>query len=173
MADIARDAEPPDLVQEIPLLVKAALTDERMVSLRLGHRVTAILDIFAAERGCTVEELVLVPEGNDAPLTDIVLVEADYPRRRRHHVHLRSRVKVTVFYQAGSHEREFMRYDTVEVILNWAIETFNIDPSMATEFDLVLHGQKAELPVNEHVGHLAEHTCDLALDLIRGHISNG
>lgn len=172
MAGIVQKTEPPEAVHKLPLLVKAGLIDERTVDLELGCRVTALLDVFAAERGCAVEELVLMREGDDAPLTEIVLVEADYPRRR-HHVHHRSAVKVTVFYQAGSLEWSFKRHNTVEDVLAWAIKAFNIDPSMATEFELALHGQTAELPASEHIGHVAGRTCDLALDLIRGHISNG
>jgi hypothetical protein len=49
--------------------------------------VTVILEIFAAERGCAVEELVLIRDGEDEPLSKIVLIDAGYPRNRRHHVH--------------------------------------------------------------------------------------
>ena len=173
MTDIVQEAEPPGTVHKIPLLVKAGLADERMVDLESGRSVTTILEIFAVERGCAVEELVIVREGEHAPLTEVVLVEVDYPRRRRHHVHHKSAVKVTVYYQASSYEREFKRYEAVEDVLTWAIKVFNIDRGMATEFELALHGQTTELPGSEHIGHVAGRACDLVLDLIRGHISNG
>jgi hypothetical protein len=172
MTDVVQESEPPGTVHKVPLLVKAGLADERTVDLETGRSVVTILEIFAAERGCAAEELVIVREGENAPLTEVVLVEADYPRRR-HHVHHKSAVKVTVYYQAGSHEREFKRHEAVEDVLTWAIRVFNIDPGMATEFELALHGQTAELPGSEHIGHVAGRACDLALDLIRGHISNG
>jgi hypothetical protein len=95
------------------------------------------------------------------------------PRHRRHHVHHRGEVKVTVYYQAEVHERDFKRHATVEDVLTWAIKAFNIDPSMATEFELARHGQTEELPGAEHVGHLAGHHHELALDLVRGNIANG
>jgi hypothetical protein len=173
MTDIVKEAEPPETVYKIPLLVKAGLADERTVELERGRSVTTILEIFAAERGCAVEELVILRESEDAPLTEVILLETDYPHRRRHHVHHKSTVKVTVYYQTAGHEREFKRHQTVEDVLTWAIKIFNIDPSMATEFELALHGQTAELPGCEHIGHVAGRACDLALDLIRGHISNG
>jgi hypothetical protein len=173
MTDIVHEADPPATIHKVQLLMKAGLAAEQMVDLERGQRVTAVLNIFAAERGCAVYELVVVREGDDAPLTEVILVEGDYPHHRRHHIHHKSAVKVTVSYQTGSHEREFKRHETVEEVLIWAIKVFNIDPGMATEFELALHGQKVELPPSEHVGHVAGRPCDVALDLIRGHISNG
>jgi hypothetical protein len=158
---------------DVEILVKADHADERTVNVTPGRSVTVILEIFAAERGCGVEELVLIREGEDEPLSAIVVIDADYPRHRRHHVHHLSAVKVKVFYQAGSHDREFRRYATVDDVLAWAIKAFNIDPSMATEFELTRHGGKEELPGPEHVGHLAGRHCELELDLVRGDIANG
>ncbi|MBR8190551.1 hypothetical protein KDW82_16035 [Burkholderia vietnamiensis] len=152
--------------------VKAGRSDERVIVLRRGESVTTILQVFSRERGCSIEELVLVREGEEEGLTEIV-VDAQYPYRRRHHVHHSSAVAVTVYYQAHELRHDFKRHATVEDVLAWAIRAFNIDPSMAVEFELVLHGQKEELPSTEHIGHLAEHHDNLALDLVRGDIANG
>jgi hypothetical protein len=163
----------PGIERDLEILVKAGHADERTVEVVSGHRVTAILEIFAAERGCGVEELVLIREGEHEPLAVTIVIDADYPRRRRHHVHHVSAVKVTVFYQAGSHDREFGRQATVDDVLAWTIKAFNIDPSMATEFELTRHGGKEELTGAEHIGHLAGCDHELALDLVRGDIANG
>jgi hypothetical protein len=159
--------------RDLEVLVKAGHADERTVEVVSGRQVTVILEMFAAERGCGVQELVIIREGEDEPLSATTVIDSDYPRRRRHHVHHVSAVKVTVFYQAGSHAREFRRQATVEDVLAWAIKAFNIDPSMATEFELTRHGGKEELPGAEHVGHLAGRDRELELDLVRGDIANG
>jgi hypothetical protein len=158
---------------KLALLVKAGHTDERTLQLEPGCKLTAVLEIFAAERGCKVEELVLLREGESEPLPVLVVIDAGYPSHRRHHVHHVGDVKVTVFYQADSHHREFKRHATVEDVLVWAVKVFGIDPSMATEFELARHGQKEELPGMEHIGHLAAHHHVLELDLVRGDIANG
>jgi len=153
--------------------VKTGLSEERIVTLHKGQSVMTILQIISAERGCAIEELVLVREGEDEQLIQAVLVDLEYPHRRRHHVHHAGQVAVTIYYQAGEHRREFKRHEAVEKVLAWGIEVFNIDPSMATEFELTRHGQKEELPLTEHVGHLAGRQHELALDLVRGDIANG
>ncbi|MEN8514959.1 hypothetical protein [Burkholderia sp. RS02] len=153
--------------------VKAGRSDERLMELRKGESITTILQVFSRERGCATEDLVLVREGEDGVLVEAVLVDAQYPHRRRHHVHHSGVVEVTVFYQAHEHRHEFKRHATVEDVLAWAIRAFSIDPSMAVEFELVLQGEKEELPTAEHIGHLAGHQDHLALDLVRGDIANG
>jgi hypothetical protein len=168
-----KDAEAPTIAHGIPVLMRTGLAEERIVELQTGVGVTAILAIVAAERGCLVEELVLVRESEDEPLTEVIRIEVDYPHHRRHHVHYAGLVEVTVYYQAGSHRRSFKRHKTVDDVLAWAVEAFDLDPSMATEFELALHGQTAELSPSEHIGHVAGRHCEVALDLVRGHISNG
>lgn len=80
---------------------------------------------------------------------------------------------MTVRYQAGAHQREFRRQAPLERVLDWAISKFAIDPAMAGEFELTRAGTTEELPLSEHVGHLAgKHDC-LELDLVRGDIANG
>lgn len=162
-----------DIVSKVPILMKVGPEQERTVEVELGSTVGILLDIVARERGCRIEELMVIREAEDEPLAATVLFDIDYPRHRRHHIHHRGEVKVTVYYQAGLHERDFKRQTTVEDVLIWAIDVFKIDPSMATEFELARHGQTEELPVTEHVGHLAGHHHALALDLVRGNIANG
>ncbi|WP_315731544.1 MULTISPECIES: hypothetical protein [unclassified Bradyrhizobium] len=156
---------------EIP--VKSGHMDERKVVLPPGARIVAVLELFAAEYGCSVAELALFREGDAEPISELIVVDAKYPHQRRHHVHRVHAVKVTVHYQGGSRHREFARRATVEQVLVWAIEIFGIDASMAAEFELARHGQKEELPGSEHIGHLTGRHDHLELDLVRGDIANG
>lgn len=146
---------------------------ERVIELKLGTSTSAILALFAVEHGCLVEELFLFRDGTEEPLAEVIIVDADYPHRHRHHVHFKGLVRVMVNYQAASHSREFKRNATVEDVLEWAIKEFKIDPNLAAEFDLTLHGTKEPLPLDEHIGHLAGRHDELACDLVRGDISNG
>lgn len=157
----------------IKIPVKTGHGEERVVELELGRSVTAILEIVATERGCRIDELILIREGHAEALTSVILIEADYPHKRRHHVHHAGDVAVTVDHQARQETRGFKRGATVEDVLTWAISVFPIDPGMASEFELARHGQKAELPGAEHIGHMAGVQRDLALDLVRGDIANG
>ena len=126
-----------------------------------------LLEVVARERNCQVEELILIREGEAEALSAIVLIEADYPHHRRHHVHHRGEVKVAVNYQAETRHRNFKRHATVEDVLVWAIKEFGIDPTMATEFELARHDQKEELPGGEHIGHLAGRRHEIEVDLLR------
>jgi len=160
---------------EVVLLVKTGLREERRVSLKHGDRIGAIVEVIARERDVTVEEMVIVCEGEVAELTLDSSVSPDYPHKRRHHVHHRSLVKVIVFYGAKEAAHEFKRRETVDEVFDWAValKEFGIDPAMQGEFVLVLHGQKDEVPGSEHIGHLAGHAKELKLDLVRGDIANG
>ena len=80
---------------------------------------------------------------------------------------------VSVNYQASQRSRVFKRFEAVKEVLIWAIDVFEIDASMATEFELARHDQKEELFGAEHIGHLAGKNCELELDLVRGDIANG
>lgn len=159
--------------KKLTVPVKLGISDERVIEIDVGRSAKIILEIVARERGCSIEELVLVREGEDGHITEDIIITADYPHHRRHHVHHVSEVRVTVFYQSGSHDRSFKRSATVEDVLMWAIDVFKIDASLATEMELVLHGKTDELSQSEHVGHLAGRHHELGLDLVRGDIANG
>lgn len=158
---------------KVGIPVKSGIGDEGIVEVERGSSVTAILGFIASERGCVPQELVLVREGAEQPLVSATVIDQDYPYKRRHHVHHLGEVTVTVFYQADQRCRVFKRFETVKDVLAWAIDVFNIDLSMATEFELTRHGQKEELRAHEHIGHLVGKDCELALNLVRGDIANG
>ena len=110
--------------------VKTGHEEERVVRLDLERQVTLILDIVAAERGCSVE-LVLVravtrsplhrDRGDRRGLSTLTVVTTSTPCRR---------VLVTVNYRRVE-TRSFKRGATVEPSAR-AIGVFKIDPSMAT-----------------------------------------
>jgi hypothetical protein len=160
---------------KVGLIVKTDLREVREVKLVEGARLGAVVEIIARERGVAVEELMIVREGEDAVLAVDLVIGPDYPYKRRHHVHHRSVVNVIVFYGAKQATRVSKRHDTVDEVLDWAVavKEFGIDSTMAAEFVLVLHGQKEELPGDEHIGHLAGREKELKLDLVRGDIANG
>ena len=179
MTDILEENEPVacgDASQaraKTAIRVKVDCDEARVLELEQGASATGILEVVAGERGCDIEELILVREGEDLLLVVDVPVDTGDPDKRPFHVHYRGEVKVTVFYQAGHDVHEFKRFEAVKDILAWAIEAFKIDSSLATELVLVRHGQKEELPEREHIGHLAGKDSELALDLVRGDIANG
>lgn len=163
-------AEP---AQAPTLILKTGPGDERHVAAPHGATVLTIVQIIAAEQDCAVEELIVIREGEALPLDLHLILDVDYPRHRRHHIHRKAEVTVEVFYNAGAKSHAFPRRTTVEQVLAWAIKAFGIDPAMATEFELALHDHKDELPGDEHLGHLVGHHTRLDLDLVRGAFVNG
>ena len=158
---------------KVAIPVKSGYAEERIVELELGSPVIEVLKVVAAEQGCRVEELVVVLDGESDPLKPAVVVDEKYPHGCRHHVHQLGEVTVSVNYQASRYSRDFKRFEAVKEVLIWAIDVFEIDASMATEFELARHDQKEELFGAEHIGHLAGKNCELELDLVRGDIANG
>jgi hypothetical protein len=155
------------------LPLKAEHGDERAIMVRHGVKLVTVIEVIALERGCGVEELVIIREGEALPIDIETNIGPDYPCHRRHHVHYKTEVEMEVFYNGDGKRKPFKRHATVEDVLAWSVATFGIDPAMATEFELALHGQTAELPGTEHVGHLAGRHMELALDLVRGAFVNG
>lgn len=142
------------------------------IDIQPGLLIEHVLKILATDHGLLIEDLYVVRDGEDEAADWAYPVHRD-GYHRRHHVHQRHPVDVTVRYQAGEHRCEFRRHAPLERVLDWAIRVFNIDPAMAGEFELTRAGSTEELPLNEHVGHLAgKHDC-LELDLVRGDIANG
>lgn len=155
------------------LILKTGPGDERHVAAPHGATVLTIIQIIAAEQGCAVEELIIIRDGEALPLDLHLVLDADYPRHRRHHVHRKAEVDVEVFYNADAKHHAFPRRTTIEQVLAWAIKAFGIDPVMATEFELALHDHKDELAGDEHLGHLVGHHTHLGVDLVRGAFVNG
>jgi hypothetical protein len=171
--EIKRGDGAADLPLKISVTVKTGHNEERIVEIEDGQPIGSILVAIAAERGWVVEELLLFRDGENEPVAGGTVIGHDYPHRHRHHVHHNREVEIIVYYQADNHRRKLKRFQTVEAVLDWAIPTFGIDPTMAPEFELARHGTKEELPLSEHLGHLAGHHDCLELDLIRSEMPNG
>ena len=99
---------------EVALLIKAGRDDQRSMPARFGQPLTTVLEVFARERGCAVDELVIIREGETEPLSALIIIDEHYPHRRRHHVHHTREVTVKVYYQTGNRERAFPRHATLE-----------------------------------------------------------
>ncbi len=175
MSDMGSEEAALEQAEEVALLVKTGLTEEREIKLEHGASLLRIVEFVASERGLLVEELAIFREGEVEELGLELVITPDYPHHRRHHVHHKSLVNVMVFYGVKEASREFERHATVEEVLTWAVavKEFGIDPAVAPEFELARHNVKEELPGTEHIGHLAGHTKVLELDLVRGDIANG
>jgi hypothetical protein len=173
--ETARDnnREGPDLPAKIEVTVRTGRDEERVVDIEIGQPAVSILIVIADQWGCAVEELMLFRDGENDPIPGGTIIGPDYPHRHRHHVHHSRNVEVIVHYQVASHHREFKRFQTIETVLDWAIPAFGIDPTMAPEFELARPETKEELPLNEHLGHLAGRHDRLELNLVRGDIANG
>ena len=91
------------------------------------------------------------------------------------HLHHHRAIRVTVNYNADSHDRDFRPGSTVGRVLAWAVDKFKIDPLEATEFGLFLCGQQSEaLPDGTHVGSLtAPGGKELCFDLSPKHRVQG
>ncbi len=161
--------------EEVVLTVKSGLNEECEHKLPYGAPLLRVVEVVARNRGLLAEEFIITREGQVEELSLQLVIEPDYPHRRRHHVHHKSQVRVIVFYGAKEAEQDFKRHATVEEVLTWAVavKQFDIDASMAPEFELTLQGLKEELSGAEHIGHLAGHETALKLDLVRGDIANG
>jgi hypothetical protein len=158
---------------EYEVTVKAGVEDFEVVRIGHGHAITLALTEIALKRDIIVEEVEIFRDGELEALTEVIIVDEAYPRHHTHHVHRKENLLVTVYYGGQDRTKEFKRRATINHVLEWSIKEFHIDPSLASEMELALHGSETELPGDEHVGHLAGKHKTLALDLIRGKISNG
>lgn len=155
-----------------PVTVRTG-SSEKIVQLTVGQRAAVILEIIAAELACAITALELFRDGHPGCLSGDDIVDDNYPHRHRHHVHWSESVAVTLYYQSASKSHNFKRNTTVAELLQWAITAFTIDPSIATEIELVRHGQEDELPSTEHLGHLIGRETCASFDVVRGVIANG
>lgn len=138
-----------------------------------GQHLAIILDVIARDYGATVTELIILRDGHGDVLDHHAPIGHEYPHHRRHHVHHRGPVAVTVHYKEATRHRDFVRQATFEQVLDWAINIFTIDASLAAECELTQEGSTQELTLSDHVGHLARGCDALILNLVRGDIANG
>lgn len=134
------------------------------------------LELIAARRGWRAEEAFLFIEDEDQPICATELLEIEVAPRNVHHVHRRQSVMVTVRYKNLEKQHEFAPSARVQRVLDWAVgeHGFRIDPTIAPEMELAIHGTEEALSKGAHIGRfVAHHHAELELDLIRGVVPNG
>lgn len=162
---------------EIELFVEGeGLADVEMIRIADGGPAREIVTAVAKRGRFAGEEAFLFIEDGAEPLDLEVLVTGEEARGKVHHVHRVREIEVVVFFQAQHKEKKFPPSARVQRILDWAVgkDAFNIDPSIAPEMELALHGQTKPLPKNAHIGRYIRHPHHrLDFDLIRGVVPNG
>jgi len=161
---------------DIELLVEGeGLVEVETISLPEGSAAREIVIAVAAKGHFAAEEAVLFVEDSEKPI-DLAQVFDSGMADKVHHVHRVHRIDVRVFYQGRQIDRRFAPSARVERVFDWADgdHGFAIDPVIAPEMELALHGQTTALPKNAHIGRYVRHPHhELALDLIRGIVPNG
>jgi hypothetical protein len=151
------------------------LGEAMLIKIGEGSTRAVILDEVSARNGIAREELHLFAEDGDEVLElDAIVTEAD--AGVVHHAHRALKIKVTVNYNGSQAEKDFAPSARIQRVLDWAVKVkeFKIDPAIAPEMELALHGQTMELPKQAHVGRYVKHPHHkVDLDLIRGVIPNG
>ena len=152
------------------------LADVAVIQLPQGAIGTDLIAAVAAKGGFPASEAILFFEDEDEPL-DLRLPLVGHDKSgRAHHVHRAKEIEVTVFYMRKEKTKAFRPAARVQRVLDWAVVPlgFNIDPAIATEMELALHGETTALPKDAHIGRFVRHPQHtLALDLIRGVVPNG
>jgi hypothetical protein len=162
---------------EIEVLVEGeGLAGIEVIRIPAGSAARSIVEAVAVRGSFRVEGAALFVEDceNSVDLT-VVLVEEDVAGKV-HHVHRSHKIEVGVFYQGRKLARRFPPSARVQRVLDWAVgpEGFKIDPAIAPEMELALHGETTALPKNSHIGRYIRHPhCELDFDLIRGIVPNG
>jgi hypothetical protein len=163
-------------MEGIEILVEGeGLRDLETVHVPHGGTLREVVTIVASRGGFSVEEALIFIEDRDEPL-DLTIVIDEEAHGRIHHVHRARQVEVAVSYQAGTHEKKFSPSATIQRVLDWAVgrHGFNIDPTIAPEMELALHGRSQALPKTAHIGRYVRHERHhLHLDMIRGVVPNG
>ena len=163
-------------MEKIEVLVEGeGLADLAAIHVAQGATLREIVEIVASKGGYPVEEAFIFIEDRDEPL-DLTIVIDEETRGRIHHVHRAREVVVAVSYQAGTKEAKFSPSTTISRVLDWADgpHGYHVDPSIAPEMELALHGHTQALSKTAHVGRFVHHHHHhLHLDLIRGIVPNG
>jgi hypothetical protein len=151
------------------------LSEVEIVRLPEGSLAKEIVVAVATRSGFPAEEAILFVEDCEDPVDLALIIEGNL-MDRVHHVHRVRKIEVGVFYQGRRIQERFAPSARVQRVLDWAIGSkgFKIDPTIAPEMELALHGQTTALPKNAHIGRYVRHPHhELAFDLIRGIVPNG
>jgi hypothetical protein len=161
----------------IEVLVEGeGLAEVEAIRIPEGSTAREIVVVVAEKGGYAIDEAILFAEDCEDPVDLAVVVTGEIFGNKVHHVHRAHKIEVTVFYQGRQLEKRFAPSTRVQRVLDWAVGSngFKIDPAIAPEMELALHGQTTALPKNAHIGRYIRHPHDeIALDLIRGVVPNG
>jgi|SRR5208337_2520630 len=152
------------------------LSDVEVLVIPEGSTGREVVRIMATKAGVESDEVLLFVEDSDEPLDLDLIIKEDQAAQTIHHVHRARRVNVSVHYQNEIKTEAFSPSTRIQVVLDWAVSSkgFNIDPVIAPEMELALHGESKELPKQAHIGRYVRHPHhQLSLDLIRGVVPNG
>ena len=162
---------------EIEVLVEGeGLAEIEAIRVPRGSLAKAIVVAVASKGGFSADEAVLFLEDSELPRDLSVLIVEEEVAGKVHHVHRAHKIEVGVFYQQRKITRRFPPSARVQRVLDWAVgpEGFKIDPPIAPEMELALHGQTAPLPKAAHIGRYLRHPhSEIDFDLIRGIVPNG
>lgn len=162
---------------DIEIVVEGeGLAEVEVIRIPEGSVAREIVAAVALKCGFPTEEGHLFLEDVEEPLDLAAVITNEKTIGRVHHVHRVRQIAVTVFYQALHAEKRFSPSARVQRVLDWAVgpEGFKVDPAIAPEMELALHGQATSLPKNAHIGRYVRHPHhQLAFDLVRGVVPNG
>ena len=162
---------------EIEILVEGeGLAEVEAIRIPVGSAASEIVAAVAVKGGFPVEGAILFIEDCDEPIDLAIVVVNEEASGKVHHVHRARKIEVEVFYQGRRIEKQFAPSARIQRVLDWAAGStgFRIDPAIAPEMELALHGQTKALPKSAHIGRYVRHPhCELAFDLIRGIVPNG
>lgn len=152
------------------------LAEVEAIRIPEGSTAREIVAAVAVKGGYPTEEAILYVEDCEEPVDLTIVVTEEVVSGKVHHVHRARKIEVAVFYQGRQIEKQFAPSTRIQRVLDWAVssEGFKIDPAVAPEMELALHGQTTALPKNAHIGRYIRHPHhELAFDLIRGIVPNG
>lgn len=161
---------------DVELLVEGeGLTEVETIRVPEGSAAREIIIVIAAKGHFPAEDAFLFVEDSEEAIDPARVLDGSMADKV-HQVHRVHRIDVRVFYQSRQIDRRFAPSARVERVLDWAAgdDGFDIDPVIAPEMELALHGQTEALPKNAHIGRYVRHPHhELVLDLIRGIVPNG
>ena len=141
-----------------------------------GGRLKDLVVHVAEKTNAKTEGLLLFVEDKGGVLDLEIFVHEYGDRHKIHHVHHCREVEVIAYYGKETATHIYPPSIRIQKILDWAVSVkkFNIDPTIALEMQLSLHGTEAALPAGAHIGRYAKHGhCTVELDLTRGDIHQG
>jgi hypothetical protein len=151
------------------------LVDIETLVIPKGSKARDVIAGIAKKSNLPLEAAFLFEEDSEEPLDLDLIIDEHRAKSTVHHVHTAKKIAVVIYYNNKQIEHRFPPSTRVHRVLLWATgrEGFSIDPAIAPEMELALHGKTEALPRNAHIGRFVKHGHTLVLDLIRGVVPNG